>query len=498
MPTGTINTNRRAKRTPLCFLKPCIVQDMANIAPQVAGTVRAAVYARISRDDEGDMLGVRRQEKDGRALCQQKGWTVAEVFTDDDVSAWNGKVRPQYRRMLAAITAGDIDAVVAYDLDRLHRLPWELEQFFRTCTAAGLTRMATCSGDVDLATSDGQLIARIMGAVAKKSSDDTSRRLKRKFDEKAELGLPHGGRAFGYESDGVTVRRDEAKLLVQAARDVLRGESLNAIARRWNDLGVLTPQRGRQWSGTVVKAVLTNPRHAGLRVNHRQVIGQAAWPAVLDRATHERLVSLLTGDGRRQRVPARRQTFTGLIRCVLCGEALTRDVVRGAISYRCHKAPGRVACGRVTITALPLEALITEAVLQRLDTPALAKARAKKKTGRLDADHGAALADIETRMAEVAERFAAGDIGRREWMAARSVLEKRRTTARDALNRSEKTTALEPFQDRPGALRAAWPSLSSDRRRTIVAALIDRITVSPATRRGPIFDSDRIDVTWRA
>ena len=30
---------------------------------------------------------------------------------------------------------------------------------------------------------------------------------------------------------------------------------------------VRTSQRGRQWNGTVVKATLTGPRHAGLRVH---------------------------------------------------------------------------------------------------------------------------------------------------------------------------------------------------------------------------------------
>ena len=464
------------------------------ITLQSTSPIRAAIYVRISRDDAGDMLGVRRQEKDARALCDRKGWTVGEVFCDDDVSAWSGVVRPGYRRMLEAIAARDVDAVVAYDLDRLHRIPRELEEFFEACDNVALVNLATVSGDVDLGTNDGRLVARIMGAVAKKSSDDTSRRLRRKFDEMAEQGRPHGGRAFGYDADGVTVRPDEAALLRQAAKDVLAGESLAGIARRWNDLGVRTSQRARPWTGTVVRFVLTNPRQAGLRVHRGEVVGPGAWPAIVDRATHERLVATLAGPGRRQ-APPRRTPFTGLVRCGLCGEKMTRDAVGSLPTYRCHKVVGRIGCGRMSISAVPLERIVVEAVLLRLDTPALVEhlADADAPAGNQDDE----LAQLEGRLGELAELWAAGDLTKGEWMTARKGIERRLDAARRAVVRSGKSAVLADYS-KPGALRAAWPDLSSDRQRAVLAAIIDRINVLPATRRGPRFDGARIDLVWRA
>ena len=55
-------------------------------------------------------------------------------------------------------------------------------------------------------------MARIMGAVARKESDDKSRRIQRKHEEIALAGSPSGGgtRPFGYESDHRTVRPAEA------------------------------------------------------------------------------------------------------------------------------------------------------------------------------------------------------------------------------------------------------------------------------------------------
>ena len=109
------------------------------------------------------------------------------------MSAYSGRVRPSYRRMLDDIRGGFLDAVVVWDLDRLHRQPRELEEFFDVCAAAGVRRLASVSGDVDLATHDGQFLARILGAVSRKESDDKSRRIKRKHEELAQAGKIAGG-----------------------------------------------------------------------------------------------------------------------------------------------------------------------------------------------------------------------------------------------------------------------------------------------------------------
>jgi site-specific DNA recombinase len=112
----------------------------------------AAIYARISSDPEGDMLGVTRQVDDCRALAERRGWHVVDSYVDDDVSAYKGKPRPQYRRMLDDMRAGVVDAVLVWHLDRLHRHPKELEEFFEVCDAAGISALASVTGDTDLST----------------------------------------------------------------------------------------------------------------------------------------------------------------------------------------------------------------------------------------------------------------------------------------------------------------------------------------------------------
>ncbi|MBW0009097.1 MAG: recombinase family protein, partial [Pseudonocardiales bacterium] len=92
------------------------------------GTVRrAAIYCRISLDRAGAGLGVARQQEDCRELAERLGWPVADVYVDNDVSAYSGKPRPAWQQLLAHVESGTVDAVLCWHVDRLTRSPRELE-----------------------------------------------------------------------------------------------------------------------------------------------------------------------------------------------------------------------------------------------------------------------------------------------------------------------------------------------------------------------------------
>src|SRR6476646_2960197 len=157
--------------------------------PEGGVPASAAIYCRISDDREGRALGVARQESDCRELAARKGWTVADLYVDNDISAADTtRRRPEYERLLEDVKAGRVDGVIAWDLDRLHRRPAELERFFEAADAAGVRYLATVGGDVDLATGDGLLVARIKGAVAADEVAKIKRRVRRKHQELAEAG----------------------------------------------------------------------------------------------------------------------------------------------------------------------------------------------------------------------------------------------------------------------------------------------------------------------
>ncbi len=73
---------------------------MATRPIPTSPTVRAGIYTRISWDPDGQRAGVERQRLDCEALCADRGWDIAQYFEDNDRSAYSGKRRPSYERML--------------------------------------------------------------------------------------------------------------------------------------------------------------------------------------------------------------------------------------------------------------------------------------------------------------------------------------------------------------------------------------------------------------
>lgn len=165
------------------------------------------------------------------------------------------------------VDAREFDVIAARHMDRLLRRLAELESVLERCRKTG-TAIVTAADGVDASSDGGRLVARILSSVAQGEVERKSARQRSAVAQAAKQGRWCGGRrAFGYEPDGVTVHEDEAVIIKQGYADVLAGESLSEIARRWNAAGFTTGQ-GKPWSRYAVKDVLTNPRNAGLR-RHR-------------------------------------------------------------------------------------------------------------------------------------------------------------------------------------------------------------------------------------
>ncbi|WP_164701262.1 recombinase family protein [Modestobacter sp. KNN46-3] len=252
----------------------------------------AAVYARISSDTEGRALGVARQLEDCRRLADQVGWPIAQEYVDNDLSAYSGKRRPAYQQMLTDLADGLRDAVICYHVDRLTRRPVELEQFVATVDAAGVRQVRFVSGDMDLGTGDGLLIGRIMAAVAANESAAKSRRMRRKWEQNAAQGVPHGGsvRPFGYEADRLAIRPEEAEVIRQLVARYLAGESLRSLCTWLADEGVPTVT-GREWRTPTLRGLLRSGRIAGLREHLGEVVGPAQWQAIIDPADRDRVLA---------------------------------------------------------------------------------------------------------------------------------------------------------------------------------------------------------------
>jgi site-specific DNA recombinase len=464
-------------------------------------TPTAAIYARISSDD-GTALGVARQIEDCSALATKRGWSIAETFVDNDVSASSGVRRPQYEQLIEAIKHERVNALVVWDVDRLTRTPSELEQFIGLADAHQIA-LASVGGEVDLATPQGRLTARIKGSVARHEVEQSSRRLKRKFLERAEAGKSHGRVAYGYvrepvfDASGVLTGYVEqidpvpAEVIRTATARLLAGEPLRAIVADLNEAGTLAPS-GKSWSGTTLRQVLLRERNAGRRVHQGRVIGKGEWPAILDDDTFDRLVALLRDPQRRTNSGSEVvHLLSGIARCGRCGAPL-----RGIVAHTSgkKKQPRSYSCGscfKLRRKADSVDEVVEGVVVARLSRPDAAGLFGGNPEAMRQASEQ--VETIEARLAIAADHFADGVTTGPQFERITAKLRPQLEAARASLWAHQPSPEMDGFT---GPMAAqAWERATIDRKRAVIEAIMT-VTVLPSGA-GRAFDPDQVDIKWR-
>lgn len=275
---------------------------------------------------------------------------MQEVFTDNDISAYTGKTRTGYRRLLDAVARGSVDVILAWHYDRLHRNLMELEEYISISEEFGVNTLTVQAGPLDLSTSTGRMNARILGAVSRQESEHKAERVKRKAKELAFAGKYMGGLVpFGWSMvDGVPVINEEQAAIVREAHaHVLAGYSLGSFIQGLAERGIRTTQ-DKAWSYATLRQMLMRPRNAGLAVYKGDIVGASTYPALVERHVWEATRSKLTD-------PSRRRSTTNKVKHLLSGVALCeclRPMKSGQITdrkgvkhmiYRCSESgPGHV------------------------------------------------------------------------------------------------------------------------------------------------------------
>ncbi len=343
------------------------------------------------------------------------------MFRENDTSAYKQKtitlptgervrrvIRPQFRELLALLGRRGADAMIAYDLDRAVRDPRDLEDLIDTKVLAGFQVRST-TGSLRLENDADIAMARVLVAMANKSSADTARRVKRASQQQAEDGRWHGGMApFGYRMENSTLIPvpEHARLVRQAADRILAGDSLYRVVRDWNEAGVPSA-KGVKWATTALRQILTNPAICGVRT-YRPVLDDGSlskevvattegiWEPILDREVFEKVGRVIDARGAAYRVGGRGRTrlypFSGMVRCGRCGIVMRKQ----ADFYVCCM-PERGTCSRrisfaqtnTVILAALMEAYAAPGILERLSGAASVSEEAKHVQKQLTADRAA-------------------------------------------------------------------------------------------------------------
>lgn len=457
---------------------------------------RAAIYCRISLDADGESLGVARQESDCRELAQREGWEVAATFTDNDVGASTRsrkKQRPGYAEMMRRAEAGEFAALIAYSNSRLTRRPLELEDLIAVHERTGARIVTVVSGEDNLATADGRMVARIKASVDAAEAERTAERVARKHLESAQAGKPVGGtRPFGWEKDGATIRDREAVLIRQAAVDLLDGVGVRTICRQWNENGITTSP-GREWTPATLRQMLKSPRLSGWRIHRGKIaVGRdgepvrGLWAPILDQRTHDAVVARLSKPDGRARIPrrdARHYLLTGTARCGVCGGPMYGNKVGERFDYRCSGS-GHV----VGVSGGQLDALVTDVLLARLVEIEIDPAHMPQFDGL------ARLGEVEGQIGELMSAFTAGRLTGAVVFPAVEELESERDRLRAERRTVEAAAALPELQRMD---RAGWDALDTERQRAVVESLLSAVLIRPATHRGNTFDFERVEFVWK-
>ena len=252
--------------------------------------VRAAIYCRLSKDDDlsGPSASIQNQRELLCRYCEEQGWRVAGIFQDDGYTGLNMD-RPDFQKMLGAIERGMFDVILTKDLSRLGRNYLQTGQLIEEFFPKNRVRYIALNDAVD--TNIENDITPFRNILNEMYSRDVSKKVHSSYLTKAKSGKFTGCLApFGYKKDPLDKNRlivdEDTAWIVRKIYDYARnGSGPNRIRRRledeeipcpawWNRQKGLrdhitkfereNPERGRfMWDFTTIKEILANPVYIG-------------------------------------------------------------------------------------------------------------------------------------------------------------------------------------------------------------------------------------------
>ncbi|MFI6637441.1 recombinase family protein [Nonomuraea fuscirosea] len=370
-------------------------------------TAAVVDYCRISYDKRGDAEGVETQHLENVESAEELGEDITATYVDNDLSAFSGVERPEYRRLLADMAADTIRLIIMRHADRLHRDVEEVTQFIKIARAHKVKLYSGMKGsfyNLEKAAGRKELVADTLSASYE--SDHRGERVSDARKRQARNGAYGGGvRPYGWGVDTGRVRSvcvnpkapiserryedrpvldmtqhrpGEAAEIQRWAKDLLAGVPTEQLLRDMAKRRVKTAsqsdgrtlkRRGkvveaRGWTARTIKQILTHPRTSGHAVYDGRIIRRDAYRPIIPEDTRQALITLFS-DPSRKTSPGNTPKWLGSL-IVLCGRcddgttATVRNNSRGEPIYRCRSK------GHCLPKAEALDAYLERVLIKRL------------------------------------------------------------------------------------------------------------------------------------
>lgn len=383
----------------------------------------AAMYLRLSRDDSdvGDVTdkeGCLKSESNSignqreliRAFIQeQQDIELYDIYVDDGFSGSNFD-RPEFKRMISDINAGEVNCVIVKDLSRFGRDYIETGRYIQKIFPALSVRFIALTDHYDSLKADAGesgIVLPVKNFINDSYCRDISTKVKSQFEVKRRKGECIAPFAlYGYRK----AENNRNKLIVdEYAAGIVRrifmwkinGCAISAIAEKLNELGILSPKEYKKstgsnynggfsgaaksmWSSATVKRILTNEMYLGHmvqgktdKINYKlkKSVQKPKQDWIKVNNTHEAIISeddfrvvqnLLRTDVRVSPASKKNSFFSGLVFCGDCREQMIRRVNRykntQRVYYICSTKNRAEGCTRHSIQEEQLREFVDETV----------------------------------------------------------------------------------------------------------------------------------------
>ena len=237
--------------------------------------IRVAIYARYSTDKQ-ERASIAVQNENMRAFIVRQGWTEVGAYADEAITGAVIALRPGVKALLASVERGEVNFVLADELDRLSRSQSQTAIIFERCQFLGVRLHTIAEGEIT------RLNVGLKGTMNAEQLAATSRKTRDAIAKRFRDGQNPGGLAFGYALDFVADARgdripghrkivpEQAEIVVYVCEEYAKGRSPHDIAIELNDRGIAGP-RGGKWSASTING--NKARGTGI-LNNRLYIGQ--------------------------------------------------------------------------------------------------------------------------------------------------------------------------------------------------------------------------------
>lgn len=282
----------------------------------IAKAIRAALYIRVSTQEQTENYSIDAQTERLEAYCKAKGWVVYNTFVDGGYSGSNMD-RPALQQMLTELP--NIDAVVVYRLDRLSRSQRDTLTLIEDYFLKNKVDFVSVSETLDTSTPFGKAMIGILSVFAQLERETIAERMKMGLIKRAEEGLAIMGGDYdpaGYSREGgrLIIKEDEARHIQAVFNLYEQYLSITKIQKHFRETGEPVWRFRRYWD------ILRNKLYCGY-VSFAGKYYKGIHEAIISEEQFERVQVLLDRHKGKNAAKASESLLSGLIHCGYCGES---------------------------------------------------------------------------------------------------------------------------------------------------------------------------------